>query len=73
MKFFPVWIRLTWKYFFLSVQGFSSSTRFSLIIFLTRMNPEKLKKLQAQAELVRIGGKGEYKFNHQHKLLLRQI
>lgn len=23
------------------------------------MNPEKLKKLQAQAELVRIGGKGE--------------
>jgi hypothetical protein len=22
------------------------------------MNPEKLKKLQAQAELVRIGGKG---------------
>lgn len=24
------------------------------------MNPEKLKKLQAQAALVRIGGKGEY-------------
>lgn len=23
------------------------------------MNPEKLKKLQAQAELVRIGGKGK--------------
>lgn len=28
------------------------------------MNPEKLKKLQAQAELVRIGGKGvESKWN----------
>lgn len=25
------------------------------------MNPEKLKKLQAQAALVRIGGKGERK------------